>query len=177
VNSPAPANGIGHAIKEEAALLFSGQPASVVIMSVPHKRHKHAMLLGSQSVDLNQKSRGSLHDSGKTAGVVAQHLALAVDEMHARTSLAGDSLVIVLGRIFIVVQPVLDLHLSDRAGEEQCGHRRNILWHVASDGVKKKGRPRLKRLEVRKAEAALALMAEEQPKQNDHRNRHAQKPK
>ena len=64
-----------------------------------------------------------LPDSGKAAGVaVAQHLAVPVDEMHACASLAGDPLVIVLGRIFIVVQPMLDLHPSDRAGEKQCGH-------------------------------------------------------
>jgi hypothetical protein len=70
------------------------------------------MLLGSQSVDLNQKSRGGPHDSGKAAGVVAQQLALPVDEVDASASVAGDSLVIVLGRIFIVVRPVLDLHPS-----------------------------------------------------------------
>ena len=46
--------------------------------------------------------------------VAAQHLALSVDEVHACASLAGDPLVIVLGRIFIVVQPVLDLHASVR---------------------------------------------------------------
>jgi hypothetical protein len=38
--------------------------------------------------------------------VVAQHLALPVDEVHACASLAGDPLVIVLGCIPIVVQPV-----------------------------------------------------------------------
>ena len=83
------------------------------------------MVLGNQSVDLNQKSRGSLHDSGKAAGVVAQQLALPVDEVDASASVAGDSLVIVLGRIFIVVQPVLDLHLSVRTGEKQRRHRRH----------------------------------------------------
>ena len=56
----------------------------------------------------------------------AQHLAVPVDEVHASASLAGDPLVIVLGRIFIIVQPVLDLHASVRTGEEQCGHRSNI---------------------------------------------------
>ena len=55
-----------------------------------------------------------------------QHLALPIDEVHASASLAGDPLVIVLGRIFIIVQPVLDLHASDRTSEEQCGHRSNI---------------------------------------------------
>ena len=40
--------------------------------------------------------------------------------------LAGDLLVIVLGRIFIGVQPVLDSHPSNRTGEDQCGHRSNI---------------------------------------------------
>ena len=51
----------------------------------------------------------------KTRGllvVAAQHLALPVDEVHASASLAGDPLVIVLGRIFVVVQPVLNLHAS-----------------------------------------------------------------
>ena len=49
--------------------------------------------------------------------VAAQHLALSVDEVHACESLAGDPLVIVLGRIFIVVQPVLDPYPSDWTGE------------------------------------------------------------
>jgi hypothetical protein len=85
------------------------------------------MPLGGQSVDLNQKIEGRLHDSGKAAGVVvAQQLALPVDEVDASASVAGDSLVIVLGRIFIVVQPVLNLHSSDRTGEKQCGHQSNI---------------------------------------------------
>jgi hypothetical protein len=44
-------------LEEEAALLPGRRP-QVVIMSVPHKRHQDGMLLGSQSVDLNQKSRG-----------------------------------------------------------------------------------------------------------------------
>ena len=46
--------------------------------------------------------------------VAAQHLALSVDEVHACASLAGDPLAIVLGRILIIVQPVLDPHPSDR---------------------------------------------------------------
>ena len=44
-------------LEEEAALLPGRRP-QVVIMSVPHKRHQDGMLVGNQSVDLNQKSRG-----------------------------------------------------------------------------------------------------------------------
>ena len=63
--------------------------------------------------------------SGKATGepmAAAQHFAHPNYKVHACASLAGDPLVIVLGRIFIVVQPMLDLHPSDRAGEKQCGH-------------------------------------------------------
>jgi len=65
--------------------------------------------------------------------VAAQHLAPPVDEVHARASLAGNTLVIVLGRILIVVQPVLDPHPSDRTGEEQCGHRSDIRRFQAAE--------------------------------------------
>src|SRR6516164_2659361 len=44
-------------LEEEAALLPGRRP-QVVIMSVPHKRLCYGMLVGNQSVDLNQKSRG-----------------------------------------------------------------------------------------------------------------------
>jgi hypothetical protein len=60
-------------------------------------------------------TRRALHNSGRTPGVaVAQHVAAPVNEVHACASLAGDPLAIVLGRIVIVVQPVLDPRPSDR---------------------------------------------------------------
>jgi len=72
--------------------------------------------------------------SGERA-VVAQYLALPVDEMYACASFAGDPLVIVLGRIPIVVQPMLDLQLSYRAGEEKCAHQNNIRpFNLAQNG-------------------------------------------
>ena len=66
-----------------------------------------------------QLKSASSADSGKAAGevVAAQQLALPVNKVLARASLAGDPLVIVLGRIFIVVQPVLDPYPSDWTGE------------------------------------------------------------
>src|SRR3974390_1829789 len=54
-------------LEEEAALL-PGRWPQVVIMSAPHKRQQHGMLLGNRSVDLNQKSRGRLRDSLVSSG-------------------------------------------------------------------------------------------------------------
>ena len=80
------------------------------------------MPLGGQSVDLNQKIEGRLHDSGKAAGVVvAQQLALPVDEVHASARPAIDLVVSVLWRI-IVIRPVLDLKPSGRASEKESWH-------------------------------------------------------
>ena len=89
--------------------------------------------------DSNQKQRyvvrritGAEAVDPHAAGVVvAQQLALPVDEVDASASVAGDSLVIVLGRIPIVVQPVLNLHTSDGAGEEQCGHQSTSAFEAA----------------------------------------------
>ena len=53
-----PANGIGHVIKEEAASKKRPRCPSLgkaAFMSVPHKRHRHAMHLRSQIVDLYQR--------------------------------------------------------------------------------------------------------------------------
>jgi cyanophycinase-like exopeptidase len=51
-----------------------------------------------------------------------QMLGFAVDEMQPSASLTGDGFIFVVGRIFIVVQPVLDLPVCRRTREHKVGH-------------------------------------------------------
>src|SRR6516225_393564 len=86
----------------------------------------------------------AVYDSGKAAAevvVAAQHLAIPVDEVHAGTSVAGNPHIIVLGGIVVVVQPVLDLHASVRAGEKQRGHRNNIRPSLPANGIAQASAP------------------------------------
>jgi hypothetical protein len=56
--------------------------------------------------------------------VLLQKLArLSVDQMHPGAGFADDYLVLVVGRVLVADNPVLDLHVCCWASEEQSGHQ------------------------------------------------------
>jgi hypothetical protein len=60
--------------------------------------------------------------------VLAQQLAsLTIHEMQLGASRASDPFIFVVGRLLIVRQQMLDVHRCRRAGENEMGHRQNMM--------------------------------------------------
>jgi hypothetical protein len=78
----------------------------------------------------------SIAPSLKAVVLIAQQLTgFSVDEMHPRTCLADDRLIFVGLRVFIVIQPMLDLQLCRRTSEHEASHSPSVVGDIERSGL------------------------------------------
>jgi hypothetical protein len=78
----------------------------------------------------------SIAPSLKAVVLIAQQLTgFSVDEMYPRTCLANDRLIFVGLRVFIVIQPMLNLQLCRRTSEHEASHSPSIVGGIERSGL------------------------------------------